>query len=646
MSLIQKRMEMYDELLQAARGDIPADLVIEGGRILNVLTGEILDGSITVHKGFIVSMFSKTPNALKRVDARGKIAVPAFIDPHVHIESSMVLPPAYAQAVAASGTGTVLSDPHEIVNVMGVDGFAMMQDNTEGLPLRLFFDIPTCVPSKREAEYSGADIQAPEIKAMARLGGKKLGELMSYDEIIHGEPIMTGIVKTGWELGLPRDSHFPMISVLGGMFNLFNPLQKLGVIVGMLGFQLTKLGMFNALSSKIFTGVLRKQEYRDLDAYLVALGLTADHETYGPEVQIKLDHGMHLMLSSHIFLTLPQMMPVLLQAVKKLKYKDAIGLCTDDMWPDDLLAIGGLAGVLRLLVKNGIDPVDAVRFATLNNARRLSQAGIAEAQFIGSLAAGMSADIVLIEEPLKDFKIAMVFHEGRLVAENGKLVQPVPPPIVPEKALDTVPLPLVTLQTFRINAPGGSAVTSVKVRALELPKPPGLPFPFLVEMEVPVKDGVLDTSGYTLIAAFNRYGKGSEKPTIGLIRSYSLKDGSVASTLSHDSHNLIVLGTNIEDMAAAINEVIAMKGGMAAVRKGALLAKLSFPVGGLMSLESISAMAPEAKAFREAIGKLGLDPKSPILPFAVFSLPAGPGARVTDRGIWNGDKQALVPLFV
>ncbi len=287
MNLLQKRLQYYDELLSAARGDIPADLVIEGGRVLNVLTGEILEGNITVHKGFIVSMFSKSPLAKQRVDARGKIAIPAFIDPHVHIESSMVLPPAYAEVVAASGTGTIFADPHEIVNVMGVDGFAMMQDNSADLPLRLFFDIPTCVPSKRAAEYSGADIQAPEISAMAKLGGRKLGELMSYEEIIRGEPVMTGIVKAGWELGLPRDAHFPMISVLGGIFNVLNPLQKLGVIVGMLGAQVFKLRIFSALSSSIFTSVLRKQEYRDLDAYMVALGLPADHETYGPEVQIK-----------------------------------------------------------------------------------------------------------------------------------------------------------------------------------------------------------------------------------------------------------------------------------------------------------------------------------------------------------------------
>ena len=372
MDLLKKRIDCYDELLQAARGEIPVDLAIQGGRILNVMTGEILKGDIAVHKGFIVSILTKNIRANKTIDASGKIAVPSFIDPHVHIESSMVLPPAYAEVAAANGTGTVLADPHEIVNVMGVEGWSLMADNANDLPIRLFFDIPTCVPSKRGAETSGADIQAAEIKEMARRGGRKLGELMSSDEIIAGEPVMSDIVKAGWELGLPRDAHFPMINVLGGLFSSLNPLQMAGVMLGLMGSRLLHWPGLNALPLKIFTRQLRKQEFKDLNAYLVALGITADHETYGPEIQTKLDHGMRLMISSHVFLTLPMMMPILLQAVRRLRYKDPIGLCTDDIWPDEFIEMGGLAGVLRLLVKNGINPVDAVRFATLNNAQRLA----------------------------------------------------------------------------------------------------------------------------------------------------------------------------------------------------------------------------------------------------------------------------------
>jgi adenine deaminase len=646
MDLLKKRLESYDELLRAARGEITVDLLIQGGRILNVLTGEILKGDLAVHKGFIVSMLTKDIRAKKTIDARGKVAVPAFIDPHVHIESSMVLPPAYAEVVAANGTGTVLADPHEIVNVMGMDGWSLMADNAQELPLRLFFDIPTCVPCKRGAESSGGDIKAPEIRELARRGGRKLGELMSFDEIIAGKEVMTEIVKTGWELGLPRDAHFPMISVLGGLFTSLNPLQLAGVMLGMLGSKLLHWPGANALSLWIITRQLRKQGYKDLNAYLVALGPTADHETYGPEIQAKLDHGMRLIVSSHIFLTLPMMMPLLLQGVRRLRYKDAIGMCTDDIWPDDLIKLGGMAGVLRLMVKNGISPVDAVRFATLNNAQRLAMAGIPEASLLGALAPGMAADIALVADPLRKFKIDMVIHGGEVIAENGKLVRPVSQPKITAAALDSVLVPPVSADTFRISVPAGLQGQTARVHVMGLPKPPALPFPEMSEADVPVADGKLDTRGYTLVAAFNRYGQLKDGPVIGLVKNYSLKAGAVASTLSHDSHNLIVLGTNAEDMAAAANAVISMKGGMAAVSGGQTLATLAFPVGGLMTTGSAAEIAPQAEAFRKAIGTLGLDPKSPILPFAAFSLPAGPGVKVTDKGIWDGDKQAMVSLFV
>jgi adenine deaminase len=305
-----------------------------------------------------------------------------------------------------------------------------------------------------------------------------------------------------------------------------------------------------------------------------------------------------------------------------------------------------MVGVLRDLVKHGIRPSDAVRFATLNNAQRLAQAGIAEAALLGAIAPGMAADLVLVAEPLKELRVGLVIHEGVVVAENGKLTRPVPTARVPQAALDTIHVSPVAESTFRIAAPPGVRDGTARVRVLALPKPPALPFPDLLEADMPVADGYLDPRGYILIAVFNRYGKGGQAPVIGLIQGYSLKDGAVASTLAHDSHNLIVLGIRPAEMALAANTVLEMKGGMAAVRGEEILAEIAFPIGGLMSPQTVEAMARPAAAFRQAIGALGLDPKSPILPFAVFSLPAGPGAKVTDRGIWDGDRQVLVPLLV
>jgi adenine deaminase len=645
MDLLQARKANYADLVRAARGEIPSDLLIRGGRILNVTTGEILPGDILVHKGFIVSVYPQGAEARRTIDARGATAIPAFIDPHVHIESSMVLPPDYAAVVAAQGTGTVFADPHEIVNVMGVEGFAMMNANTAGLPLRLFFDVSTCVPSKREAESSGADIRAPQVREMARRGGRKLGELMSYDEILRLDPVLTAIVRAGWELGIPRDSHFPMLDLLGGVFTALGPLQKAAVFGGMILAGLTRIRALNAIPYNIIIGRLRKSGYRDLDAYLTALGPTADHETYGPEIQVKLDRGMGLILSSHIFMFGP-LTPLLLQGVRRARYKETIGMCTDDIWPDDLTAKGGMAGVIRDLARNGIGPVDAIRFATVNNARRLAAAGIPEAALLGAIAPGMAADIVLVEGPLTKLKIRTVLHEGAVVAEGGKLGVKVPAARIPARARNTVRVPKIRPETFWIRAPRSAAAHGARVRVLAVPPPPGLPFADLIEETVPAPSGYLDTAGYIQIAVFNRYKANPPGPVIGLIKGYPLKAGAVASTLAHDSHNLIVLGTNPDDMALAAGRVAESKGGMAAARGGKILAHLPFPVGGIMTDRPIAEIAAGAAEFRQAIGALGLDPASPILPFAVFSLPAGPGAKVTDRGIWDGKNGKLVKLMV
>jgi adenine deaminase len=289
--------------------------------------------------------------------------------------------------------------------------------------------------------------------------------------------------------------------------------------------------------------------------------------------------------------------------------------------------------------------VDAVRFGTLNNARRLAIGGIREAAFLGALAPGMVGDVVLVADPLKAFDVQMVLHEGKVVAARGTVTVPAPQPRVPEGARHTVEVDPVTEETFTIAAPAGAG-RHVRVRAFKLPKPPALPFPSFEETRVTVKDGALDTDGYAIIAVFNRYGGVDGGPVLGLIKNYSLENGAVASTLAHDSHNLIALGTNPADMATAVNAILETQGGMAAVRDGEMLAQLAFPVGGLMTTDPADVIARDAKAFRQAIATLGLDPSSPILPFAIFSLPVAPGDKVTDRGLWDAEQEALVSLFV
>ncbi len=644
--LFQKRIELYDDLIKAARGEIQVDTVIQGGTILNVHTGDLLEGNVGIYKGFIVSLFNNDIQGSNTISAVGKTLIPAFIDPHIHIESSMILPQAYAQIASINGTGTIFADPHEIVNVMGVKGFSLMVDNSHNLPTRLYFDIPTCVPSKRGVETSGADIRVTEVKEMIQKGGKKLGELMSVEEIVSGDPIITDIIKAGWEMNVPRDSHFHLLlPKLGEAFSTLSIPQKMGLAIGMVGGKFLRLNRLKTLPGKIFVDKLRSLDNRALDTYLVALGFTADHENYGPELQLKLDRGMRLMISSHIF-AIPQMLPLLITSLKNLRYTDSIGLCTDDLWPDELVKKGGMLGLVKGLVKQGLDPIDVVRFATLNNAQRLAQAGIQEATLIGAIAPGLVADIVILEGPLKKFEISSVMHEGKLVAKGGKLLSSYPQPNIPPEALRTIEVKEISEKTFQIPFTPSIPQKTVMTRVLSLPKPPALPLPIIIEEEIPILNSVLDTTGYTIITVINRYKNGKKSPSRGLIRDYPINNGALASTVAHDSHNLIVLGSNIADMVIAAKKVVAMNGGMVASQNGEIIASIELPIGGLMSNKPLTEIAKSANSFRNALARLKLDPENPIYPFALFSLPAAPGGKVTDLGLWDDSQKKMLPLFV
>jgi adenine deaminase len=641
MSLLEERLTHYDELLAAARGEQELDLVIRGARTLNVFSGELLPGEIGILHGFIVRVYASGLKARSVIEAEGKIAIPAFIDPHLHIESSMVLPPAYAAAVVPHGTGTILTDPHEIVNVMGLEGFQLMQHNSRDLPLRILYDAPTCVPSRRKAERSGADIRAAEIHAMIDQGAAKLGELMSDEEIIAGEPIMTDIIKAGWRRGVPRDAHYILFEQIGRALGNLSPFAMAALLIGLAG---SKIGLHAPLTAFVRRMIrnMRQDDFASLDAYLMALGITAEHENLGPETQIKIDRGMRVLIKPHIFY-FPVLPDLLFAWLRTLRYRDMIGACTDDIWPDELITSGGIAGFLRDIVRRGVDPVDAIRFATFNNARRLAESGLQEAALLGAIAPGYSADLVLLDGPLRNFQADTVLHGGRIVAREGVLTDPLPSLEVPDKALHTVFVPPVTAATFSLCPP--AVANTSRINILEMPKPPELPFPRRLEADLPQQNGTLLWEGYTMIAVFNRYG-GLEPPSLGLIQGYTLREGALASTVAHDSHNLIVLGRNAADMALAAQRIIDSQGGMVAVQDGQVLAHIPLPVGGLMALANLEEMAALAAEFRSAIGKLGLDVKQPILPFAIFSLGVGPGLKITDRGVWDNSSQSLIPLFV
>ncbi|MBD3214722.1 MAG: amidohydrolase family protein [Candidatus Lokiarchaeota archaeon] len=639
MSLLDRRISNFDELLKAARGELPLDIAIRKIEILNVITGEILEGDIGIHKGFIVGLFDESLKANENINGEGKIAIPSFIDPHVHIESSMILPNSYSEIIAAQGTGTIFADPHEIVNVMGIEGFNLMKNNSQDLPVRIFFDAPTCVPSKRDAESSGADIRADQVTKMIELGASKLGELMSIDDIVSGDPILTDIIKTGWKNNIPRDAHFPLLD-LSQAFEMLSFKEKIGVYLGLIGSKITKGTHFNSVPTKILIKKMRQLDHSTLNAYLTALGDTSDHENIGPELRIKLDYGMRILLKT----PLSDLGGLLVESVKKLRYKDAIGITSDDVWLDELMEDGAMIGVIKELVGYGLDPIDAIRFATLNNAQRLAREGVKDMSLLGAIAPGMVADVILLNGRLKKFDVDIVINEGNIVAKEGKCISSIPKAKIPLEALKTIDVPQITENTFLIHSPKTDKQT-IRTRILEVPEKSTLPLPMLSQEDIPIANGALDTSGYTMICVINRYGK-SDKAVKGLIKGFSVENGAIASTVAHDSHNFTIIGSNPNDMLLAAKSIIKSKGGITAYKNGNKLAHIPLPIGGLMSDAPIKNISNSITQYRKALDILGLDSSNPLLHFVVFSLPSVPGPKVTDLGLWDDQKGELVPLFM
>ncbi|MCD6591709.1 MAG: adenine deaminase, partial [Thaumarchaeota archaeon] len=375
----------------------------------------------------------------------------------------------------------------------------------------------------------------------------------------------------------------------------------------------------------------------------IAAGMEADHENFSFEDALeKLRLGMLIKLRTPYLLNVEE----LVKGLKSLK--DPIGylLVTDDILPDNLRRDGHLDNVVRRFIEAGLDPLHAIRAATIYPALhlRLYDRGI--------ISPGKLADIVLIDD-LEKFNVKMVFADGRLVAKDGSLVEKIPARTFPDDAKDTVRVRRLELDDFRIKAPAGRE--RVKVRVIELLAPAeDLPdaerftqsiLTRFSIMELPVEDGYLKlTDDLAIIAVVERHGK-TGQISKGLLKNSGLSAGAVASTIAHDSHNLIVLGRRSEDMLMAAREVIGLRGGIAVVENGKVIASLALPVAGLMSEEPLEKVADEFEKVRLALRRIGLKdhPYSPPLFF--LALPVIPEARITDKGLYDVVNQRLVGLF-
>ncbi len=573
-------------LVESARGDRPLDLVIRGGNLLNVYTGEVYLADIGIFGDRIAVVDQNCRFGLAgtaEIDARSLIAIPGFIDTHVHIESTMITPPNFARGVLPFGTTTVVIDPHEIANVSGCAGVEYMLQASEGLPLRVYVTIPSSVPAVPGLETAGAAFDADDIVTMLawpRVVG--VAELMDYPGIVRQEARMAAIAEAGLALGKPLEGHAPLLSG------------------------------------------------RELAAYLAA-GVDSDHESRDwSEIVEKLRAGMWIYCRENTF---RHMASDLARALREIPYPWNVAVCTDDIDPADLLERGHMDRGVRVLIQNGVDPALAIRFATLNGAARY---GLRD---LGAIAPGKLADIVLVES-LRDVRAKVVLAGGRVVARDGAMVADIADPVAPplDNSVHTQPLTAASFRLKRSGAEGDVRVAILEIDANRTTR--------LTEASLPFAGGVCQLplpEDLTLLSVVPRHGQ-THSPSLVVLRGLGLRDGALATTIAHDSHNLIVAGRTPEDMAAAAQVVANIGGGAALLAGGQVLATLRLPVAGLMSAEPIEIVAAEVRAFNERARELGLGGASPVLAISSLALPVAPFFRMTDLGLVDTLKQKFVEL--
>jgi len=574
--MADEERDLWLKYLAGARGLVPVDLVLRGGRLVNVLSGEILDDvDIGIAAGRFVGIGRFT--GAETVDCAGAYVVPGLIDAHVHIESSLVTPPAFWSVLLAHGVTTAVVDPHEIANVAGAEGIRYILRATAGGPGNCFVALPSCVPSS-PWESPGAALSAADLAAFtSHPRVVALGEVMNVPAVLGGDADMAA------KLALPlavRDGHAPGVAP------------------------------------------------QDLNAYVLA-GIHTDHECVSAsEARERLARGMRVLLREG---SAAKNLSDLLPAVNEFNARHCL-LATDDRHPDDLLREGSVDHLVRLALAAGQPPLRVIQMATLNAARTYGLSGL------GAVAPGYQADFLLVSD-LRDFVIEAVYHRGQPVTRGGE-------PAVVDAGTARMSRALagtVRLGDWsrdKLRASGGRTVDVIGVRRGQL-------WTDWLSVDLPV-----DGEGFSMadpgrdiakLAVCERH-RATGRVGVGFVAGLGLRRGALASTVAHDAHNLVVAGVDDADMDLAVRTLAACDGGLAAVRDGAVLGVLPLPVAGLMSTESLPAVAAQLAALRRQAVALGVPPETdPFMTLSFLALPVIPRLKLTDRGLVDVEKNRLLP---
>ena len=566
---INRKLNKKLRVIAVAAGREKADLVLKNATYVNVFSNELCQGDIAVAEGLIVGMGEYSGSV--EVDVGGKIVLPGFVDAHIHLESSLVSPTEFAKAVLPHGTTTVITDPHEIANVMGTDGIEYMLQATEDLPVDVRFMLPSCVPAT-PLDESGANLDYRAIDSFydhPRVQG--LAEMMNFVGTINGDAQVVEKIVASQAHHKKIDGHAPDL------------------------------------------------KGNDLNAY-VAAGVYSDHECHDLNDAIaKLQRGQFIMIREGTAArNLEALAPLLCD-----KYVERCMFCTDDKHPNDLLEKGHIDYIVKKAISLGVEPITAIKAACHNAARYFLLNNR------GAIAPGYLADFVIIDD-FQHFNIEKVYKRGVLMVENGVVADfPLPEidPYLVSRAHDTFHVASLSAEDFTDSRP--HAVIG------------------MVDGEITTTDG-----GYTdridvdydilKIAVIERH-KNTHHIGLGYIKGYGLKKGAVATSISHDSHNIIVVGTNEEDMAFAANHIVQEHGGITVVENGQVLGDLRLNIAGIMSDDTLVNVNRDLEAAKEQAYKLGVSKGiDPFMTLSFMALPVIPSLRITTRGVFDVTTQRYV----
>lgn len=589
--------ESKEKLIDAAMGRIPCDLVISNAQIVNVITGEIYKGDIGIY-GKHIAHIQCDPDKLNREEvkltakeyynAKGEYVIPGLIDAHIHIESTMMTPRNFAKAVIPHGTTTVVTDPHEIANVCGIEGVKYMHNSSEKLPMRQYVLAPSCVPAVPGKENAGAEFFADEMKEMLKMNRViGLAEVMDFQGVINNDRRMVDILNVFDDRNLFMQGHLPFVSG------------------------------------------------RDLSAYAAA-GPNSDHESRtGQEARDKMRVGIYVDARDS---SISKNVTDIVRSVKDFKYLNFLTFCTDDREPDDILKKGHMNDVVRTAIKAGLDPLDAIRGATYNTATQLG------VKNLGAISPGFAADLIVCKS-LEDIEPSAVFFEGELVAKDNKLLAQINDKKYEIEELNTVFVEKLDIDDFKIKAPVNEGEIETTIITYQ---DHTFSNTYFESLKLPVKNGYLDISEYddlNYVIIINRH-KNHNTKAIAIVKNFGTSNGAVGSTVSHDCHNMTIVFDNPENAFLVYKDLIELKGGMSCAKDNKIANNLQLSVAGLISTKPCKELAIEADSMKKTLIEFGLtEIDNPLLRIVTLALPVIPEAKMSDLGMIDVLKQEIVPIF-